>query len=195
MLIIGLTGSIGSGKSTVADIFKALSVPVYQADEAGRRLLESSFVKRSLLSQYGDEIIDINGMVNRQKLAGIVFKDAVELKKLNALIHPLVMADFQCWLKLHHASPYCIHEAAILVESGLADQFDKLIVVTAPVDIRLERVIKRDKVNQDQVLARMNNQLPDEDRLKVADYQIINDGTSMILPQVLNVHREILTWI
>jgi dephospho-CoA kinase len=195
MLIIGLTGSIGSGKSTVADIFKSLYIPVYQADDAGRRLLESSFVKRSLLVKYGDEIIDTNGMVNRQKLAGIVFNDTFELKKLNALIHPLVLADFQCWLQLHHAAQYCIHEAAILVESGLANQFDKLIVVTAPVEIRLARVMKRDNVNQDQVLARMKNQLPDEDRLKVADYQILNDGETMILPQVLNIHREILTLI
>lgn len=187
----GLTGSIGSGKTTVSKVFEALGIPVFQADESGRRMLESPLVKKKLYSRFGSEILTEEGLVNRSALASRVFQDKASLALLNSWIHPLVMADYQCWQQLHHDAPYCIHEAAILIESGLSRQFEYLIVVTAPVETRIQRVMQRDGLSRNQVNQRILNQLSDEERLQYADFQIKNDGNEMILEQVLRIHQQI----
>lgn len=195
MLKIGLTGSIGSGKTLVSKVFEVLNVPVYHADEAGRRLMGSAPVIYAVQHLFGGSVISSDGNIDRKALADIVFNDRGALEKLNAIIHPLVIADFRCWADLHHHLPYIIQEAAIIIESGLQTEFDFLIMVTAPEEIRIQRVQKRDNVSRENVVARIKSQLPEEEKLKYSDYQIVNDGVKMIIPQVLDVHNKILAVI
>ncbi len=190
MVKIGLTGAIGSGKTTVSRVFEALNIPVFRADESGRRMLELAIVKDKLLNHFGSEILSQEGAINRAALASRVFSDKEALTLLNSWIHPLVMADFQCWQQLHHDAPYCIHEAAILIESGLLHHFDYLIVVTASEELRIQRVMQRDNLSLSQVNERIQNQMPDEERIRFADFIILNDGNRMILDQVLQIHKQ-----
>lgn len=171
--IIGLTGGIGSGKTTVANYFIALGIPVYIADEAGRKLMQSQEILDLIKDQFGNSIFDDN-QLNRAKLAEIVFNNPEKLKQLNAIIHPAVKNDFKDWLKEHDKSPLVIYEAAILFESGNYKKFDFIITVTAPLEKRIERVIKRDKVSRDQVLKRINAQWTDEQRISKSDFIIEN---------------------
>ncbi len=192
MLKIGLTGSIGSGKSLVSEIFSELSVPVYNADTEAKRFFQYPLIKSKIISLFGLDSIDSTAEVNRSHLAGIVFNNEEKLKKLNELIHPLVINDFECWSLLYHSNPYIIHEAAILFESGISSKFDKIITVSAPEELRLQRVIKRDQVNESDVRSRMKNQCSEEEKISKADYVIVNDELQLLIPQIVAVHKQIL---
>lgn len=171
--IIGLTGGIGSGKTTIANYFSTLGIPVYIADDEAKKLMESSEVKDSIKEKFGESIFD-NTILNRAKLAEIVFADSEKLDQLNAIVHPVVRNHFEKWLLNHKASPFVIYEAAILFESGNYKNCDYIITVTAPLESRIQRVIERDKTNREQVLKRINAQWNDEQRISKSNFIIDN---------------------
>ena len=171
--VIGLTGGIGSGKTTIANYFSTLGIPVYIADDEAKKLMESSEVKDSIKEKFGESIFD-NTILNRAKLAEIVFADSGKLDQLNAIVHPAVRNHFKKWLLNHEASPFVIYEAAILFESGNYKNCDYIITVTAPLESRIQRVIDRDKTNREQVLKRINAQWNDEQRISKSNFIIDN---------------------
>lgn len=171
--IVGLTGGIGSGKTTIANYFMSLGIPVYIADDEAKSILFMPDAAKEVAAAFGEEVLT-NNMPDRSKLAAIVFNDAVKLAKLNAIIHPKVHEHFINWVKNHDSEKFVIKEAAILFESGSYKDCDKIILVTAPKEIRIERVMKRDKVTRDKVLERMANQWDDEKKQALSDYIIHN---------------------
>ncbi len=191
MRCIGLTGGIGSGKSYVAKIFQNLDVPIYKADNQARYISDNNpAVISKIVSLFGKDAYT-NGMLNRQFIGGMVFDDSSLLKKLNEIIHPEVEKDFKNWCSENINSAYIIKEAAILFETGSYKNLHSNILVVAPEEIRLDRVKRRDKVNPDQIRKRMQNQWTDSKKRKLADYVIVNDGKSLILPQVIQIHNRI----
>ncbi len=193
-LKVGVTGSIGSGKSTVCKIFEMLNVPVYYADVRAKELMtEDEILIKKIKALFGEEAYKPNGDLNRPFIASIVFKNPDKLKSLNAIVHPAVFADSEKWFHSITNNNYGIKEAALLIESNGHRMLDKLIVVTAPLNIRVERVMKRDQITREQVLERINNQLPESRKLEFADYIIKNDGESSLITQVLETHRIIIS--
>lgn len=193
MLKVGLTGGIGSGKSFVARIFSELGVPIYQADIEAKKLIE---VDPDIVAAYkqffGDEIYTPLGL-NRKQVAALVFGDRAILEKVNRVVHPAVERHFKSWLQQQSLFPYVIHEAAILIESGASETMDKLVVVVAPEEVRVARVIERDGVGPEQVHLRMANQLSDQERIAQADFVINNDNNQLLLPQVVELHEKLLS--
>ena len=190
MLKIGLTGNIGSGKSLICQVFEKLNVPVFYADIEAKKVLDSPVFRPKLIATFGTNIEDKeHNNINRKELASIVFKNKNELKKLNDIIHPLLREKFNKWCNNFENSAYVIQEAAILLENGLADYFDKVVVVSAPKNIRLQRVIDRDSTSAEDVLSRMGNQWSDEKKEAAADFIIVNDGEQLVLPQILKLHK------
>jgi dephospho-CoA kinase len=181
--IIGLTGGIGSGKTTIANHFMAAGVPVYIADDAARKLMQSAAIIQEIRSTFGGEIFE-NGILNREKLAKIVFSNPEKLKLLNAIIHPAVKKHFRKWILNHQNSPFIIYEAAILFESGSYKDCDKIITVTAPMESRIQRVIQRDNASREQVLKRINAQWTDNQRATKSDFIIENIDPEMAKSKV-----------
>ena len=191
MLKIGLTGGIGSGKSTIAKLFELLGIPVYYADEASKRLYHTSEeLKASLKKQFGEDIYS-GQELNRQKLAEIVFADSKQLEILNQLVHPPTIKDANEWMNKQTA-PYIIKEAALLFESGSAKDLDYIIGVWAPVELRIDRVMERDSTSREHILNRMNKQMNEEEKMKRCDFIIHNDEQELVIPQVLQLHTRIL---
>ena len=176
--IIGLTGGIGSGKTTVANHFRVAGIPVYIADDEARKIMQSDEINAEIKKKFGDTVFD-NGILNREKLSGIVFNDPEKLKLLNAIIHPAVKKHFSSWILNHKNTPYIIYEAAILFESGSYKDCDIIITVTAPLELRIQRVIQRDKTTRENVLSRINMQWNDEKRIEKSDFVIENDTTEI----------------
>jgi dephospho-CoA kinase len=171
--IIGLTGGIGSGKSTIASYFKALGVQVYIADDEAKKLMDDPETIKKVQSVFEENVME-NHVLNRKKIAALVFSNPQKLEQLNSIVHPEVKKHFLTWLKTHKNEPFIIKEAAILFESGSYKDCDKVIMVTAPEDVRIERVMRRDKVTMTQVLERMQNQWPEEEKIKRSDFVIEN---------------------
>ena len=191
MLKIGLTGGIGSGKSTVAKVFEVLGIPVYYADERAKELMHSNeLLQQQLIFHFG-EATYINGQLNRKHLASIVFADKEKLDLLNSLVHPVTIADAEEWFR-KQTSPYVIKEAALLFESGATEGLDYVIAVTAPATIRIKRVMDRDKVTAEEVKKRMANQIDENMKTRLCDFLITNNEQQMILPQVLQLHEKLL---
>jgi len=190
MLVLGLTGGIGSGKTTVASIFETFGVPIYNSDQRAKWLMNNDDQLRSeVISLFGEEAYTSEGL-NRPFIASKAFADKSLLSKLNAIVHPIVARDFEEW-KSAQESKVIVKEAAILIESGAYKQVDKVVVVSAPIDIRISRVVKRDKASTQEVEQRINNQLSEEERLKYADFVIQNDGTKMLIPQVRDIMESL----
>ena len=173
MKIIGLTGGIGSGKTTVANHFIAVGIPVYIADDEARKIMQSPEILREIEKIFGSVIFK-NEVLNRQKLAEIVFSNSDKLKQLNAIIHPAVKKHFGNWILNYKNSPFVIYETAILFEGGSYKDCDKIITVTAPLETRIERVIQRDKTSRENVLKRIKMQWTDDQRLGKSDFVIEN---------------------
>jgi len=171
--IIGLTGGIGSGKTTIANHFMAAGIPVYIADDEARKIMQCSSIIEQIKKTFGSEIFE-NDILNREKLSEIVFNNPEKLKLLNDIIHPAVKAHFSNWILNHNKSPFIIYEAAILFESGSYKNCDFIITVTAPLESRIQRVIKRDKTTREKVLKRINMQWNDEQRISKSDFVIEN---------------------
>jgi len=188
MLKVGITGGIGSGKSTVCRIFESLGVPVFSADDAGRRLLtEDKEVHKKIIALFGEQII-VNGQPDRKKIAEFVFNDTEKLEQLNAIIHPAVRAAVETWATKQHSS-WVIEEAAILFESGAYKTLDAIIVVSAPEDLRIKRVMTRDGVTEASVRERIENQITEEERKQRADFIIYNDDKQMLTPQAIAIFK------
>jgi dephospho-CoA kinase len=190
---IGITGGIGSGKTTVARVFEQLGIPVYHADYWAKEIMNTDpLVKERLKELFGKDIYDSAGNADRKRISELVFADKNKLNELNSVIHPAVWLHGENWLKQHEDKPYILKEAAILFESGGNKGVDKVIMVSAPSETRIERVMKRDNVTRAEVEARMANQWPDEKKIALSDFVIVNDGNQLVIPQVLNVHNQIL---
>jgi len=186
---VGIAGGIGSGKTIICHVFKVLGIPVYNADlEAKLIMNKSDQVRLAVMQEFGDEAYS-NGELNRAFLAAQVFNDAAKLAQLNRIVHPAVIQAAEDWADVQTA-PYSLKEASILFESGSYKKVDYSILVTAPIEIRIARVMERDQVTREQVLARMNNQMSDEEKTKLADFVIINDGITPIIPQVMALHHQ-----
>lgn len=194
MLKIGITGGIGSGKTTVCRVFETLGIPVFYADTVSKELMTTDeILMEGVKATFGPESYFDNGKLNNRHIANIVFNNQKQLDKLNALVHPAVFRAFDQW----HASlpkhlPYSLKEAALLFESGSYQMSDKNILVIAPQQLKLERVMQRDQVTEEQVLARMQKQLTDEEKTKMADFFIYNNEQQSIILQVLDLHKQLL---
>lgn len=191
MKIVGLTGGIGSGKTTVAGFFKELGIPVYIADEAGKRLLKTSEeIRKKVIELFGEEAYTANGP-DRKFIASKVFSDAGLLSRLNKIIHPAVEKDFKQWLR-DQSSDYVIYEAAILFETGSYKKCDLIILVTASMESRIERLKERDGSSRDEIEQRMANQWSDEKKAKLADFIIENEELGQTRLKVTHIHGKIL---
>lgn len=191
MLRVGITGGIGSGKSTVARIFQVLDIPVYYADREARRLMnEDPGLRASLIRHFGTAAYDANGL-NRSHIASVVFNDPRQLELLNSLVHPATMKDGDDWMKTQHM-PYAIHEAALIFEAGVGARLDFIIGVSAPEALRIKRVMDRDGTERTEILKRMKRQIEESVKMKLCDAVIINDEQQAILPQVLALHQLLL---
>lgn len=191
----GITGGIGSGKSTVCQIFAALGIPVYYADIWAKWLIEHDpDLRRGITDLFGAEAYKPDGRYNRVYVARIAFADPSRLAALNALVHPAVERHSRDWHKDEAASgvPYTLKEAALMIESGGHRFLDALIVVTAPEELRIARVVQRDALSADEVRARMASQLPEAEKIRLADFTVVNDGAHLLVPQVLDIHRALL---
>lgn len=188
MLRIGLTGGIGSGKSTVAKIFEALGIPVYYADDAAKELMNTDpALKEAIIKNFGEQAYN-TGKLNRPYIASVVFADKQKLELLNALTHPATIAAANEWIKKQTA-PYIIKEAALLFESNAHPHLDYVIGVSAPLELRIKRVMKRDGLAKEEVLKRIERQMNEEEKLKRCDFIITNDEEQMVLPQVLELDK------
>jgi dephospho-CoA kinase len=189
-IIIGLTGGIGSGKSTVAKIFAQLGIPVLDADATAKHLMNNDeSIKAALIKTFGEDVY-MDHQLNRQFLAKLVFEDAFKLNQLNAIVHPVAIQYAKEWA-LKQSAPYVIKEAALFFESGSSEGVDKMIGVTAPKHIRIQRVMQRDAISRDEVIKRMDHQLDDSLKMKLCDWVIQNDEMHLLIPQVIAIHQEI----
>ncbi|MCU0416916.1 MAG: dephospho-CoA kinase [Cytophagaceae bacterium] len=190
---IGITGGIGSGKSTIAAFFKVLGIPVYDADSRAKWLTEHHPNIQKILIEWLGASAFIEGKLNKQFIAEKVFAKPTELQKLNQIIHPIVGEDFKHWVKEQQA-PYILKEAALLFESGSYKSLDKIIVVTAPESERIKRVLLRDPQRSEaQVKEILQRQWPEADKVERADWVINNDNTTLLLPKLLNFHQILLS--
>jgi len=190
---IGITGGIGSGKTTVCEIFKLLGRPVFHADDEARNLQNNDLqVRKMLIEFFGEEIYMTDGTLDRKKLAGVIFNDTKALAVVNAIIHPAVRQYFLKWAENHQYAPYILYEAAILLESGYASDFDRNILVLADEKIRIERVIRRDHISEDLVKQRINNQMPDSQKIGMVDYIIENSNEKLLIPRVMEIDKLII---
>jgi len=191
VLKIGITGGIGSGKSTVAKVFEVLGIPVYYADDAAKRLMnEDEELKEKIQLQFGNDVYK-DGKLNRKELAAIVFNDPSKLVLLNSLVHPATLKDAERWMQ-KQATPYAIKEAALIFESGAQEQLDHVIGVTAPAPLRIQRSMLRDGISREEVIARMDKQMDETIKMKLCDFVITNNEQEMLLPQVLALHEKLL---
>ena len=188
--IIGLTGGIGTGKTLVAEYFKSLGIPVYIADSEARQLMTSDNIIKALSNEFGNEILE-NGILNREKLAQLVFNNPKKLQKLNSIVHPEVKKHFDNWVEKHKNYPFIVKEAAILFESGSYKYCDTIITVTAPLETRLQRVMKRDKTDRESVLKRIENQWTDEQRIAKSNYVIHNLSVESTKKQVDEILKKL----
>ena len=191
MLRIGLTGGIGSGKSTVAKIFEVLGIPIYYADAAARRLMnEDDTLKKNIIAHFGPDSYK-DGSLNRAYISSRVFNNKENLEVLNAITHPATIRDANDWM-LKQQSPYVIKEAALIFESGSAEFLDHVIGVCAPLSLRLQRIMHRDGVSREDVLQRMSRQIDEKIKMKLCDSIVINDEQHLLIPQVLALHKKFI---
>lgn len=184
--VIGLTGGIGSGKTTIANFFKEKGVPVYISDDEAKKVMQSIEIIDKIKSAFGETLFE-NNVLNRAKLAEIVFNNADKLAQLNAIVHPAVKKDFENWLQQHKNDQFVVYEAAILFESGRYKECDYIVTVTAPIEVRIERVIKRDNTTREQVLSRMEMQWNDEKRISLSNFVINNSNLKIANEEVVKI--------
>ncbi|SNR36983.1 dephospho-CoA kinase [Flavobacterium sp. ov086] len=184
--VIGLTGGIGSGKTTIANYFAEMGVPVYIADDEAKKVMKSENIVNEIKAIFGETLFE-NNILNRVKLAEIVFNNTDQLAKLNAIVHPAVKEDFEIWLSKHKKYQYVVYEAAILFESGRYKDCDVIVTVTAPEEIRIERVLKRDNTTREQVLSRIKMQWNDEKRISLSNFVINNSNLKIAKEEVVKI--------
>lgn len=188
---VGITGGIGSGKSTLCKVFKVLGIPVFEADTEAKKLMDSNpTIKTGLIDLLGEHIYTQNGILDRKKLAGIIFNDKLMLEKVNALVHPEVRSAFLDWSERQN-SLYVVHEAAILFESGFYKMMDYTLLVSASEEDRIKRVVKRDSVKIEQVKERMHKQWTDAKKRPLADVEFITNDKTLIIPQIIKIDKQL----
>ncbi len=188
MLKVGITGGIGSGKTIVCQVFETLGIPVFNADNAAKYLMEHDApLVEKIKSLFGEEVY-IGKELQREKLAAIIFADEKKRNLLNEIVHPATIAYGEKWMKTQ-TTPYALKEAALLFESGSHKGLDKIIGVYAPVELRIQRALQRDKATREKIEARIASQMNEEEKMKRCDFVILNDGGTAIIPQVLHIHR------
>ncbi len=194
MIKVGITGNIGSGKTTVSRVFEILGVPVFYADtEARNVMVEDAVLMAGIKDTFGNDAYFTDGSLNRKYIAGIVFNDAALLAELNALVHPATFRAFDNWLaKISPGTPYILKEAALLFESDSYKMCDETLLISAPWDLRLKRVMQRDGVTEQEVESREAKQMPEPAKAKLAGYSLKNDDTVLVIPQVLALHQQFL---
>jgi dephospho-CoA kinase len=191
-LIVGISGGIGSGKSTVCRVFRLLGAPVFEADTVAKELYDSnSEIKTGLIHLFGAQIYTPEGRLDRKKLASLIFTNEFHLAKVNELVHPVVRKEFENWLKVHKNEPYVIHEAAILFESGFYKMMDFTILVSAPEKDRISRVMARDGISEQMVRERMQNQWSEEKKQKLASETLVNDNKNLIIPEIIQIDKNL----
>jgi len=191
MLRIGITGGIGSGKSTVAKVFEVLGIPVYYADDAAKKLMNTNEeLKEKIQRQFGNDVYK-DGKLDRKHLSEIVFNDPEKLQLLNVLVHPATLKDAAKWMQ-NQSTAYSLKEAALIFESGAHEYLDYVIGVTAPTPLRIQRTMHRDGITREEVLARLDKQMDETIKMKLCDFVIKNDEQEMLIPQVLQVHEKLL---
>lgn len=183
--VIGLTGSIGSGKSTVAKVLLSMGFPVYFSDQKAKQFYWKTTVKEQVKELLGTEVFS-GSQIDLNALAKAAFADADTLLKLNQIIHPLVAKDFDEWIERQNASAV-VQESALIFEAGVQDRFDSVVTVSAPEDLRIQRVMNRDQLSKDQVLNRLMHQWPDQKKTELADFVIVNDEKQLLVPQILQI--------
>jgi len=191
MIKIGLTGGIGSGKSTVAQVFEVLGIPVFYADIETRKMMnEDEGLKELIIKNFGTNSYK-DGSLDRSYIASIVFNDPEKLELLNSLTHPAIKRNGEEWMQ-QQTTPYAIHEAALIFEAGVSERLDYVIGVNAPQALRIKRVMERDNVTRDEVLKRISRQIEEDIKMKLCDFIIYNDEHKLIVPQVLSLHHDLL---
>ncbi len=192
-LRIGITGGMGAGKSTICKIFGQLGVPIYDADLRAKWLMSNDKeLIDAIKTNFGWDAYTRKEELNREYLAKVVFNNEAQLKILNGIVHPAVKRDYEVWTLEHKDQPYSLKEAALLFESESYKALHKVIVVTSPIETRIERIIKRDHVKREDILKRIQNQTTDRERMSMADWVIYNDGVNSLIEQTLEVHQTIL---
>jgi len=192
MYKVGVTGGIGAGKSLICKIFESMAYPVYYADARAKALInESEDLKKEIINLLGAEAYDDQGNYNRAYVGEQVFNDKKKLEGLNQLVHPAVHKDSARWFELQE-SPYALYEAALIIEGNTQSNFDALICVTAPEELRISRVMKRNGLEREDVIDRMNSQSSDNEKRKHCHFEIINDEKHLLIPQVLNINKILL---
>lgn len=193
MLKIGITGGIGSGKSTVCKVFELLGIPVFYADDIAKSIMNTDPVLiNGIIETFGVQSYTENGELNRKHISSIVFNRPDELKKLNALVHPAVFRAFDSWILKHSDAPYIMKEAALLFESDSYKMCDLSILVISPIESRIKRVQARDGVSAEDVQLRIDRQFSDEQKVKLADYILMNDEQQLLIPQIISLHEQFL---
>ena len=191
MVRVGLTGGIGSGKSTAAQIFEVLCIPVYYADVEAKRLMnEDEQLKKEIVKVFGEQAYS-NNSLDRKYISSIVFSDPSKLELLNAIVHPATKKDSEKWM-LSQTTPYAIHEAALIFEAKVNDRLDYVIGVSSPEELRIQRAMKRDNVTQEEVMKRMKQQLDEKIKMSKCDFVLINDEQQLLIPQVLELHQKLI---
>ena len=189
---IGSTGGIGSGKTYVASVFQSLGIPIFNADIQAKKIMTSSKKLIKLVKEeFGNDIYKDSDL-NKEKLASIVFSNSDKLQKLNSLVHPIVKEEFNNWYK-KQTPPYVIKEAAILFESNSHIGLDAVICVSAPLELRIERLLNRDDYSEKEIKKRIENQISQEEKEKLSDYIIVNDEKELLLPKIIKIHKELLS--
>ena len=188
---VGLCGNIGSGKTTVAGIFRAMGAFVFHADDMAKQVLLEKGVLQELMKRFGPQILDENHQLNRKLLASYIFNDTQSLAFVSNLVHPKVRQAYHDFCSKNRQAPVCIYEAAILIETGFYKELNKTILVTAPEKTRIQRVMQRDNISQTEVVQRTKNQWPEERKIPYADFIIVNDGNNPLLEQCLAVYQRL----
>lgn len=193
MLKVGITGGIGSGKTTICRIFEVLGLPVFYADVVAKQLMNSdAYLKQSIQDCFGEQSYGPDGRLNTSHLASIVFNDQEQLVRLNGLVHPAVFKAFDYWAANQHQAPYVLKEAALLFESDSYKLCDYSLLVQAPIDLKIQRVMLRDNVSAQEIERRMSKQWSDAQKFRLADFIIINDEQHLLIPQVIALHEFFL---
>ncbi|WP_371135197.1 dephospho-CoA kinase [Daejeonella sp.] len=193
MLKIGITGGIGSGKTTVCKVFELLNVPVFYADDVAKSIMHTDqALKSGILDAFGANSYTSKGELNRTYISSIVFNDKLELEKLNALVHPAVFRAFDTWVSGHKNAPYVIKEAALLYESDAYKMCNQSILVISPIETRISRVKARDGISSEDIQLRMDRQFSDEQKMKYADHILNNDEKQLLIPQIIELHQQFL---
>jgi len=191
MIKVGLTGNIGSGKSTACKVFELLGIPIFYSDIEAKKLYSRPEVKFKIEQHLGKSVFNDKYEVDFKKLAAVIFSNKTSLNFINGLIHPLVYELYNLWLEKHHEISYSIHESAILFEHHLENRFDKTIVVYCPAEIRINRVLQRNMISETEVKRRISNQLEDKVKNEMADYVVTNDGIKMLIPQIIEIDKKL----